>query len=63
MKVVKIKDLSDDAVSYSGPTDIVIRSVRYSGSFPFHHLCDMNNVCPLPEFTDSFQDQYSEEKK
>ena len=47
MKVVKSKDLTNDAVSYFGPTCIPIRSAKRS----------------LPEFTESFQNQHSREKK
>ena len=38
MKVVKSNDLTNDAVSYSGPTYIAIRSAKHSGSSAFHHL-------------------------
>ena len=47
MKVVKSKDLTNDPVSYFGPTCIPIRSAKRS----------------LPEFTESFQNQHSREKK
>ena len=63
MKVVKSKDLTNDAVSYSGPTYIAIMSLKYSGSSAFHHLRDMNRARSLPEFTESFQNQHSREKK
>ena len=59
MKVVMSKDLTNDAVSYSGPTYIA----KQLGSSAFHHLCDMNKVRCLPEFTDSFQDKSSKEIK
>lgn len=54
LTVVKSKDLSNDTVSYSGPTLIAIRSTKNSA---FHHLRDMSRVPSLPEITDSFQDQ------
>ena len=54
MKVVKRKDLTNDAVSYSGPAYIAIRSAKDSGSSTFHHLREINKVRSLPEFTDSF---------
>lgn len=54
MKVVKRKDISNDAVNYSGPTNIPIRSTKYSGSSAFHHLHAMNRVYSLPEFINSF---------
>ena len=63
MKVVKSKDLTNDAVSYSGSTYITIRSSKYSGSSAFHHLRDINTARSLPEFTESFQNQHSREKK
>ena len=63
MKVVKSKDLTNDAVSYSGPTYIAIRSAKHSGSSAFHHLRDMSRAYSLPEFTESFQNQHSREKK
>ena len=63
MKVVTSKDLTNDAVSYSGPTYIAIRSTKHSGSSVFQHLRDMNRVRSLPEFTDSFQDKSFKEKK
>ena len=62
-KVVKSKDLTKDAVSYSGPTCIAIRSTKHSGSLAFQHLHDMNKVRSLPELTDSFHDKSSKEKK
>ena len=63
MKFVKSKDLTKDAVSYSGPTYIAMRSAKHSGSSTFHHHRDMNKVRSLPEFSDSFQDKSSKEKK
>ena len=63
MKVVKSKDLTNDAVSYSGPTYIAIRSTKHSGSSAFHHLRDMTRARSLPKFVESFQNQHSGEKK
>ena len=63
MKVVKSKDLTNDTVSYSGPTYIAIRSTKHSGSSAFRHLLDMNRTRSLPEFTEIFQNQHSREKK
>ena len=63
MKVVKSKHLTNDGVTYSGPTYIAIRSAKHSGSSAFHHLQDMNRARSLPEFTESFENQQSKEKK
>ena len=63
MKVVKSKHLTNDGVTYSGATYIAIRSAKHSGSSTFHHLQDMNRARSLPEFTKSFQNQQSKEKK
>ena len=63
MKVVNSKDLTNDVVSYSGPTYIAIRSAKHSGSSAFHHLPDMNRARSLPEFIKNFQNQHSREKK
>ena len=63
MKVVKSKDLINDAVSYSYPACMAIRSTKHSGLSAFYHLRDMNRACSLPEFTKSFQNQHYREKK
>ena len=63
MKVVKNKDLGNDSVSCSGPTYVAIRSSKHSGSLAFDQLRDIKKVRYLPEFTDSFQDKSSKEKK
>lgn len=63
MKVVKSKDLTNDGVTYSGPTYIAIRSAKHSGSSAVHHLQDMNRTRSLPEFAESFRNQQSLEKK
>ena len=63
MKVAKIKDLTNDAVSYSGPTYIAIRSAKHSASSTFNYLCDMNRVWSLFEFAESFQNQKFQRKE
>ena len=63
MKVVKSKGVTNDAVSYSGPPYISIRSAKHFDFFALHHLRYMNRLQLLPEFTDSFQDKSSKEKK
>ena len=63
MKVVKSKNLTNDAVNYSSPTYIAIMSAKHSSSSAFHHLRDMNRVRSLPDFTGSFQDKSSKEQK
>ena len=62
-EVVKRKDLTNDAASYSVPTYIAIRSAKHSGSSAFQHLRSMNKVRFLPKFTNSFQDKSFKEKK
>ena len=54
MKLVKSKDLTNDAVAYSGATYIGIRSTNYSGSSAFAYFQDMIRVRYLPEFARSF---------
>ena len=63
MKVVKRKDLTNDAITYSGATYIGIRSAKHSGSSAYAHLQEMNRVRSLPEFASSFQTDKQEEKK
>ena len=58
-----MKDLTNDAVSYSGPTYISVRSAVNSGSLAFYYLCAKNRVHSLPEFTESFEVKSSKEKK
>ena len=55
IKVVKSKDLTNDAVTYSGATYIGIRSAKHSESSVNAHLQDMNRVRSLQEFSSSFQ--------
>ena len=63
MKLVKSKDLTNDAVTYSGATYIGIRSAKHSASSAFAHLQDMMRVRSLPEFATSFQTDRNKEKK
>ena len=63
MKLVKSKDLTNDAVTYSGATYIGIRSAKHSASSAFAHFQDMMRVRSLPEFATSFQTGRHEEKK
>ena len=62
-KLFKSKDLTKDAVTYSGATYIGIRSTKHSASSAFTHFQDMMRVCSLPEFATSFQTDRHEEKK
>ena len=50
MKLAKSKDLTNDAVTYSGATYIGARSAKHSASSAFSHFQDMMRVCSLPEF-------------
>ena len=63
MKLVKSKDLRNDAVTYSGATYIGIRSAKHSASSAFVHFQDMMRVRFLPEFATSFQTDRHKEKK
>ena len=63
MKLVNSKDLTNDAVTYSGATYIGIRSAKHSASSAFAHFQDMMRVRSLPEFARSFQTDRHEEKK
>ena len=63
MKLVKSKDLTNDAVTYSGATYIGIRSAKHSTSSVFAHFQDMMRVRSLPEFATSFQNDRHKEKK
>lgn len=49
MKVVKTECLPNDSVNDFGPTHIVIRSVKYSGSSAFYYLYDVNKKKQPPE--------------
>ena len=60
MKLVKSKDLTNDAVTYSGATYIGIRSVKYQHHL--HSLIFKMRVRSLPEFAMSFQTDRHEEK-
>ena len=63
IKLVKSKDQTNDAVTYSGATYIGIRSAKHSASSEFAHFQDMMRVRSLPEFATSFQTDRHEEKK
>ena len=63
MKLVKSKDLTNDAVTYSGATYISIRSAKHSASSVFAHFQNMMRVRSLPEFATSCQTDRHEEKK
>ena len=63
MKLVKSKDLTNGAVTYSGATYIGIRSAKHSTSSAFAHFQDMLRVRSLPKFATSFQTDRHEEKK
>ena len=63
MTLVKSKDLTNNAVTYSGATYISIRSAKHSASSTFAHFQDMMRMHSLPEFATSFQTDRHEEKK
>ena len=63
MKLIKNKDLTNDAVPYSGATYIGIRSAKHSASSAFAHFQDMMRVHFLPEFATILQTDRHEEKK
>ena len=63
MKLVKSKDLTNDAVTYSGATYIAIRNAKHLASSVFTHFQDMTRMRSLPEFATSFQTDRHEEKK
>ena len=50
MKLAKSKDLTNNAVTYSGATYTGIMSATNSASSTFSHFQDMMKVCSLPEF-------------
>ena len=55
MKLFKSKDLTNDAVTYSGATYIGMRGAKHSAPYAFAHFQDMMRVRSLPEFETSFQ--------
>ena len=59
---IKSDCMSKEAVSYSGPTYIGIRSSKHSGSSAFHHLQDMKRIRTLDSFKDSFHNSKGEQK-
>ena len=62
VKIVKTRDLANDAITYSGATYIGIRSEKHLGSATFTHLQGMKRVRSLFEFKDSFQYDRNEPK-
>ena len=63
MMVLKSRDLTNDAVTYTAAPYIGIRSAKHSRSSAFAHLQDMTRLCSLPEFSSSFQTDRGKEKK
>ena len=63
MKLVKSKNLTNDAITYSGATYIGVRSAKHLASPAFSHFQGMMRVCSLPEFATSFQTDKHEKKK
>ena len=62
MQVVKSSDLASNAVTYSGPTYVAIRSAKHTGSSAYSHLQDMKRIRSLPEFSESFKFDETEKK-
>jgi hypothetical protein len=50
---IKQNCIGRDAVTYSGPTYVAIRSAKHSSSNAFSHLQDMNRINSLPSFQNS----------
>ena len=63
MKLVKSKNLTNDAVTYSYATYIGIRSAKHSLSSAFAHFQDTMTLRSLPESATNFQTDRHEEKK
>ena len=63
MKLIKSKDLTNDAVTYPGAAYIGIRSAKHSPSSAFTHFQDMTRARSLLKFSTSFQTEGHEEKK
>ena len=57
--VMEIKETiySREAVTYSGPTYVAIRSAKHSQSSALHHLQDMKRIRSLDEFGGSYKNQ------
>ena len=53
--MVKSSDLTSNALTYSGPTYVAIRSAKHTGSSAYSHLQDMKRIRSLPEFAESFK--------
>ena len=47
---IKKNCFTSEAVTYSGPTYIAIRSAKHSGSNAYHHLHDLKKIRMIPEF-------------
>ena len=47
---IKEKIFSEEAVTYSGPTYVGIRSAKHTWSNAYHHLQDMKLSCPWKSF-------------
>jgi len=60
MQVVKSSDSASNAVTYSGPTYVAIRSAKHTGSSACSHLQDMKMI-RSPEFAEIFN--FDETKK
>ena len=45
---VKEKVFSKEAVGYTGPTYVGIRSAKHTGSSAYHHLQDMKRIRAFP---------------
>ena len=58
---VKAKTFFSDAVTYSGPTYIGIRSANNLGLSAYNHLVEMKRIQELPEFERSFNNSKNEE--
>ena len=59
---IKGKTFAPEAVIYSGPTYIAVRSAKHLGSSAYNHLVDMKRVRVLPEFEKSFKNSIGEDK-
>ena len=57
------KVYSGEAVTYSGPTYVGIRSAKHTGSSAYHHLQDMKRIRSLEIFDDSFTNSFTQTMK
>ena len=62
MKVVRSRDLTVGALSYSGATCIGIRTSKHLGSSAFANVQDLKRVCSLAEIRSSYQNDQIEEE-